>query len=121
MPVNRDAFAAPLTDTHVPTDFIPLAATSLTSQKAIDPEFAASAPAAMLMFANGFKTDNSGRSEHMRREGDGPGFGTERIAARPDVFRLAKVGAGEAPVLLNGECGSGSVNQGGTGALTAER
>ena len=77
-----------------------------TTQNAVDPEFAASAPAAMLMFANGFKTDNSGRSEHMRREGDGPGFGTERIAARPDVFRLARVGAGEAPVLLNGECGS---------------
>ena len=74
----------------------------------------------MLMFANGFKTDNSGRSDHMRVEGEGPGFGTERIAARPDVFRLAKVGSGEAPVLLNGECGSGSVNQGGTLARTAE-
>ncbi len=73
-----------------------------------DPAFSANVPTAMLMFANGFKTDNTGESPLMRRRGDGPGFGIELIPARPSVFKLPRVGArheaGELPPsLVSGE------------------
>lgn len=85
-------------------------------QDAVDPKFAAAAPVNMLMFANGFKTDNTNQNPLMRRLSDGPAYKTELIPAKPSVFRLPRVGAredtGEAtPLLLSGEQQLGSVTR----------
>ncbi|KAG1670838.1 hypothetical protein FOA52_003429 [Chlamydomonas sp. UWO 241] len=65
----------------------------LSREGPADPAFAANVPTGMLMFANGFKTDNTGLSPHMRRAGEGPAYGVELIPARASVFRLPRVGA----------------------------
>ena len=78
---------------------------TLLFQDAVDPDFSSAVPGNMLMFANGFKVDNTDNNPNVIRSADGPGYRTEIIPAQPDVFRLPKAGSvvEAPPVLLSGK------------------
>jgi hypothetical protein len=69
----------------------------------IDPELIADVKKGMLVYANGFKADNSNQHPHARRAGEGPGFTMTTVPASSDLFRLPRVGEGQPlPLLLDG-------------------
>lgn len=59
----------------------------------------------MLIYANGFKADNSSQHPHARRAGEGPGFIERQVPAHTDLFKLVRVGTAanlSTPLLLTG-------------------
>lgn len=69
----------------------------------IDPDLIEEVKKGMLVYANGFKADNTNNHPHARRGGEGPGFSMTTVPASCDLFRLPRVGSGQpSPLLLDG-------------------